>query len=149
MYVFGRATASSHAHSGDSKYRMPSRILATRICTCVQSLRSGDEGACVAEHLEWEQRSRPEKAGEDSVPRPKSSGRCRRNARYLPDPNAVRHSTEFPGPKLLFRASYMGPRAFHVDDQHIAAANVADIQAGGDLGNDSCRGARMASKVGR
>ncbi len=128
---------------------MPSRIPAIHICTCVQSLRSGDEGACVAEHLGLEQRSRPEKAGEDSVPRPKSNGRCRRNARYSPDPNVVRHSMGFLGQRLLFQASYMVPQASHGDGQRIAAASAAGIQAGGDLGNDSCRGGRMASRVGR
>lgn len=128
---------------------MPSRILATHICTCVQSLRSGDEGACVAEHLESERRSRPEKAGEDSVPKSKSNGRCRRNARYSPDRNGVRHWTGFLGQRLLFQASCMGPPAFHGDDLRIAAASVAGIQAVGDLGSDSCRGARMASRAGR
>lgn len=128
---------------------MPSRILAIHICTYVQFLRSGDEGACVVEHLEWEQRSRPEKAGEDSVPMSKSSGRCRRNARYSPDPNVVRHWMEFLGQKLLFQASCMVPRAFHVDGQRIVAASVGGIQAEGDLGNDSCRGARMVSTVDR
>ena len=130
-------------------YRMPSRILAIHICTCVQSLRSGDEGACVAEHLESEQRSRPEKAGEDSVPKSKSNGRCRRNARYSPDPNVVRHWMGFLGQKLLFQANCMVPPAFHVDDQRIVAASVAGIQAVGDLGNGSCRGARMASRADR
>ncbi len=128
---------------------MPSRILANHTCTCVQSLRSGDEGACVVEHLELEQRSRPEKAGEDSVPRSKSSGRCRRNARYSPDPSVVRHWMGFLGQRLLFPASCMAPQAFHVDGQRIAAASVEGIQAGGDLGNDSCRVARMANRVGR
>lgn len=110
---------------------MPSRILATHICTCVQSLRSGDEGACVVEHLELEQKSRPEKAGEDS------------------DPNVVRHWMGFLGLKRLSQASCMVPQAFHVDGQRIAAASVEGIQAVGDLGNDSCRGARMANTVGR
>ena len=128
---------------------MPSRILATHICTCVQSLRSGDEGACVVEHLELEQRSRPGKAGEDSVPRSKSSGRCRRNARYSPDPNVVRHWMGFPGQMLLSQASCMVPRAFHGDGQRIVAASVEGIRAVGDLGNDSCREARRANKVGR
>ena len=128
---------------------MPSRTLATHICTCAQSLRSGVEGACVAEHLESEQRSRPEKAGEDSVPRSKSNGRCRRNARYSPDLNVDQHWRGFLGQRLLFQASCMVPQAFRVDAQRIVAASVAGIQAGGDLGNDSCRGARMASRVGR
>lgn len=128
---------------------MPSRILATHIYTCVQSLRSGDEGACAVERRESEQRSRPEKAGEDSVPRPKSNGRCRRNARYSPDPNAVRHWMGFLGQKLLSQANYMDPRASHADGQRIVAASVAGIQGVGDLGNDSCREARMASRVGR
>ena len=52
---------------------MPSRILATHICTYVQSLRSGDAGAYVAGHLESGRKSRPEKAGEDSVPKSKSN----------------------------------------------------------------------------
>lgn len=129
--------------------RMPFRILATRICTCVQSLRSGDEGACVVEHLELGQRSRPEKAGEDSVPKSKSNGRCRRNARYSPDPNVVRHWMGFLGQRLLFQASCTVPQAFHVDGQRIAAASVGGIQAVGDLDNDSCRGARTASRVDR
>ena len=128
---------------------MPSRILATHICTCVQFLRSGDEGACVVEHRGLEQRSRPEKAGEDSVPRPKSNGRCRRNARYSPDPNVVRHWMGFLGRRLLSQASCTVPQAFHVDDQRIVAASVGGIQAVGDLGNDSYREARMASRVGR
>lgn len=110
---------------------MPSRILANHICTCVQSLRSGDGGACVVEHLELEQRSRPEKAGEDS------------------DPNVVRHWMGFLGQRLPFQASCMAPQAFHVDGQRIAAASVGGNQAVGDLGNDSCRGARKASTVGR
>lgn len=130
-------------------YRMPSRILAIHICTCVQFLRSGDAGACVVEHLEWGQTSRPEKAGEDSVPKSKSSGRWRRNARYSPAPNVVRHWMEFLGQRLLSQASCMVPQAFHVDGQRIAAASVGGIQAGGDLGNDSCRGARMANRAGR
>ena len=128
---------------------MPSRILANHICTCVQSLRSGDGGACVVEHLELGQRSRPEKAGEDSVPRSKSNGRCRRNARYSPDPNVVRHWMGFLGQRLPFQASCMAPQAFHVDGQRIAAASVGGNQAVGDFGNDSCRGARKASTVGR
>ena len=128
---------------------MPSRIPANHTCTCVQSLRSGGGGACVAEHLGSEQRSRPEKAGEDSVPRSKSSGRCRRNTRYLPDPNVVQHWMGFLGPRLLFQASCMAPQAFHVDDQRIVAANVGGIQEVGDLGSGSCRGGRMANTVGR
>ena len=128
---------------------MPSRIPANHICTCVQSLRSGGEGACVAEHREWEQRNRPETVGEDSVPRSKSNGRCRRNARYSPDPNVVQHLREFLGQRLLFPASCMVPLAFRVDDQRIVAASAGDIQVVGDLGNDSCRGARMANRVGR
>lgn len=43
----------------------------------------------------------------------------------------------------------MVPQAFHGDGQRIVAANVAGIQAVGDLGNDSCRGARMVNKGGR
>lgn len=128
---------------------MPSRILAIHICTYVQSLHTDDEGACVAEHLESERRSRPEKAGEDSVPKSKSNGRCRRNARYSPDPNGVRHWMGFPGQRLLFQASCMVPPAFHVDDQRTVAASVVGILAVGDLGNDSCREARMASRAGR
>lgn len=129
---------------------MPSRILAIHICTCVQSLRNGDEGACVVEHLEWEQKSRPEKAGEDSVPRSKSSGRwSSRNARYSPDPNVVRHWMEFLGQRLLFQASCMVPQAFHVDGQRIVAASVGGTQAEDGLDNDSCRGARMANRVDR
>ena len=128
---------------------MPSRILAIRICTYVQSLRSDDEGACVAGHLESEQKSRPGKAGEDSVPKSKSNGRCRRNARYSPDPNEVRHWMGFLGQRPPFQASCMGPPAFHVDDQRIVAASVVGIRAVGDLGNDSCRAARMASRAGR
>lgn len=127
---------------------MPSHILATHICTCVQSLRSGDEGACVVEHLGLEQKSRPEKAGEDSVPRSKSNGRCRRNARYSPGPNVVQHWTGFLGQRLLFQASCMVHQAFHVDGQRIVAASVVGIQAVGGLDNDSCREARMASRVG-
>ena len=50
---------------------------------------------------------------------------------------------------LLFQASCMVPPAFHVDGQRIVAASVEGIQAEGDLGNDSCRGARMASTVDR
>lgn len=128
---------------------MPSHILATHICTCVQSLRSGDAGACVAEHLESERKSRPEKAGEDSVPKSKSNGRCRRNARYSPDPNGVQHWMVFLGQRLPSQASCMVPPASHAGDQRIVAASVAGIQAGGDLGSDSCRGARMASRAGR
>ena len=128
---------------------MPSRILATHTCTFVQSLRSGDEGACVVEHQESEQKNRPEKVGEDSVPRSKSNGRYERNACYSPDPNVVRHWMAFLGQRLLFPASCMALQAFHVDGQRIVAASVAGIQAVGDLGNDSCRGARMASRVGR
>lgn len=43
----------------------------------------------------------------------------------------------------------MVPQASHGDGQRIVAANVAGIQAVGDLGNDSCRGARMVNKGGR
>ena len=128
---------------------MPSRILAIHTCTCVQSLRSGDEGVCVVEHLGLGQRSRPEKAGEDSVPGSKSNGRCGRNARYSPDPNVVQHWMGFLGQRLLFPASCRVPRAFHVDGQRIVGASVGDIQAVDDLGSDSCREARMANRVGR
>lgn len=130
-------------------YHKLSRIPATHIYTCVRSLRNGDEGACVVEHLELGQKNRPGKAGEDSVPMSKSNGRCRRNARYLLDPNAVQHWMGFLGQRLLFQASCMVPQAFHGDGQRIAAANVAGIQAVGDLGSDSCRGARMVSREGR
>lgn len=128
---------------------MPSRILAIHICTCVQSLRSGDEGACVVEHLGWEQKSRPEKAGEDSVPRSKSSGRWRRNARYSPAPNVVLRWMEFLEQRLLFQGSCMVPQAFHGGGQRIVAASVGGIQAEDDLNNDSCRGARMVNRVDR
>ena len=128
---------------------MPSRILATHICTCVQSLRSGDAGAYVAGHLESERKSRPEKAREDSVPKSKSNGRCRRNARYSPDPDGVQHWMVSLGQRLPFQASCMVHPASHGGDQRIVAASVAGIQAGGDLDNDSCRGARMASRAGR
>ena len=87
--------------------------------------------------------------GEDSVPRPKSNGRCRRNARYLPDPNVVRHWKGFLGRKPLFQASCTVRQAFRVDDQRTVAASVAGIQAVGDLGNGSCREARKANRVGR
>ena len=128
---------------------MPSRILATHICTCVQSLRSGDAGAYAAGHLGSERKSRPEKVGEDSVPKPKSNGRCRRNARYSPDPNGVQHWMVFLGQRLPSQANCMVPPAFHVGDQRIVAASVAGIQGGGDLGSDSYRGAHMASRAGR
>ena len=125
------------------------RILATHICTSVQFLRSGDGDACAAEHLGWERKSRPEKAGEDSVPKSKSNRRCRRNARYSPGPNVARHWMEFLGQRLLFRANCMVPLAFHVDGQRTVAASAAGIQAVGDLGSDSCRGVRMVSRVDR
>lgn len=105
-------------------YHTLSRILAIHIYTCVQSLRSGDEGACVVEHLESGQKNRP-------------------------GPNVVRHWMGFLGQRLLFQGSCMVPQAFHGDGQRIVAANVAGIQAVGDLGNDSCRGARMVNKGGR
>ena len=128
---------------------MPSRNPAIHTCTCVRSLHSGDEGACVVEHLGSERKSRPGKAGEDSVPLSKSNERWRRNARYSPGPSVVRHWMGFPGQRLLFRASCMVPQAFHVDGQRTVAASVGGIQAVGDLGSDSCRGERMANMADR
>ena len=55
----------------------------------------------------------------------------------------------FPGQMLLSPASCMVPQAFHGDGQRIVAASVEGIPAVGDLGNDSCREARRANKVGR
>lgn len=49
--------ASSHVHSSDSVYHMPFRIHSSHICTFSRSLRTGDEGACAAEHLGWGRRS--------------------------------------------------------------------------------------------
>lgn len=43
----------------------------------------------------------------------------------------------------------MVPPAFHVDGQRTVAASVVGIQAVGDLGSESCREARRASRAGR
>ena len=54
-------------HSDGSTCRKPFRNLAIHICTCARFPRSGDVGACVAEHRELARTSRPETAGEDSA----------------------------------------------------------------------------------
>ena len=41
----------------------------------------------------------------------------------------------------------MVPPAFHEDGQHTVAASAAGSRAVGDLGNGSCRVARMANRA--
>lgn len=124
---------------------MPSRILATHICTFAQSPRSGDAGACAAVRPELGQRSKPERAGEVAVQLTKYNEWCRTNAHDLPDQNAVQHWRVFLEQSLQFRVSCTGLQAFHGDGQHTVAANAeGTLEEARGRGIETCREARTA-----
>ena len=131
-------------------YHTPSRILATHICTFAQSPRSGDVGAYVVARPELGRRSKPERAGEVAIQLTKYDEWCGRNARNLPDQNAVQHWRVFLEQSLQFQVSCMGLPAFHEDGQHTVAANAEDTleeARGHDI--ETCREARTASTEDR
>ena len=122
-------------------------ILAIHICTFALFLHIGDEGACAAEHREWERKSKPERVGEDSVGKAKYDEWCRKNAHCLPDLVVV-HLWGFR--MGCCQASCMGHQASHESSQGVAVASAAaDIREVVAHGSATCRGARRESKADR
>ena len=127
---------------------MPSHILATHICTYVLSLRSDDEGACVAAHLEWEQRSKPEREGEETVMKTKHAELRVENTRHLPDPVWVQRSQVSQMPR--FQVSCKERRAYHEGNiQGVAEASAEEgIRAEAARGNGTYHEVRTVNMEG-